>query len=93
MLLADLLAHLALQIAATRLEAIKYYQDFINTFRSPMQADGALPDRVDDAANERFFLMASFSLGRVMAGRVADRCAVLQQRWHDQDQEQQLQQQ
>ena len=92
MLLTDLLAHLALQIAATRLDAIKYYQDFINTFRSPMQADGALPDRVDDAANERFFLMASFSLGRVMAGRVADRCAILQQRWMH-DQEQQLQQQ
>ncbi|MEW5303813.1 MAG: hypothetical protein WDW36_006468 [Sanguina aurantia] len=48
-------------VAAAGLCATKFYQSFIDSFRK----DGKLPDRVDED-NERFFLMASFNMGRVL---------------------------
>lgn len=49
------------QIAVNARLAVKYYISFINSF----ETDGKLPDRID-SDNERFFIGASFSLGRCL---------------------------
>uniref|UniRef100_A0A7R9YQ70 KIF-binding protein n=1 Tax=Chlamydomonas euryale TaxID=1486919 RepID=A0A7R9YQ70_9CHLO len=56
---------------AARLDAVRYYTYFIDTFREPFGPGGKLPDRIEDEANERYFLLASFSLGRLMSGGMA----------------------
>eukprot|EP00955_Chlamydomonas_euryale_P115649 366366-Chlamydomonas_euryale.AAC.32 len=87
---------LAQQTVAARLDAVRYYTYFIDTFREPFGPGGKLPDRIEDElqllhapaavtnaqvhddgwparnrANERYFLLASFSLGRLMSGGMA----------------------
>jgi len=53
------------KVSAAGREAVRYYRHFLDTFRNPRGPGGELPDRVD-ADSERYFLLASFSLGRVL---------------------------
>ncbi len=51
----------SLQVAAAALDAAKHYQVFLDSFAK----DGKPPDKVDQD-NERHYLGACFSLGRVL---------------------------
>jgi hypothetical protein len=55
-------------IAAGATAATRCYTSFLNSFRK--EDTKKLPDRIDEV-NEHFFLMAAFSLGRVL-----HRCAI-----------------
>jgi hypothetical protein len=66
-----------IQVASARRDAILYYREFIDSFRSPPGPGGALPggggggknaeDRVEDATSERYLMQASFALGRLLS--------------------------
>lgn len=49
-------------------QASRYYLSFLDTFRQPSGPGGRLPtsERLPDPDNERYVLLAAFSLGRVL---------------------------
>lgn len=67
------------QAASARRDAIRYYREFVDSFRTPQGPGGTLPgsssnaagggksDRVEDALSERYLMQASFALGRLLS--------------------------
>jgi hypothetical protein len=61
----------AAKARVARVDAVNFYTYFLDTFREPCGPGGTMPDRITDEANERYYLLSSFALGRLMSGGMA----------------------